>query len=181
MSASFPVLGLLAAVALSLPASAPYFTFTTDGSVDVTVTGNEARIGMIPAEVNGTPVLEISLGATNAEGSLSLYMSGDQLPSTGRYPVRPHWFHQVGERHFHPCLIVGSPEHPLGVFHGDSGWVMITRAEAGRIAGEFELQARGFLGADVGDESQRVTVRGRFEARGDSTISAIESVSPQAQ
>jgi hypothetical protein len=67
------------------------------------------------------------------------------------------------------------------VFHGDSGWVMITRAEAGRIAGEFELQARGFLGADVGDESQRVTVRGRFEARGDSTISAIESVSPQAQ
>jgi hypothetical protein len=177
MSTYISALGILAAMALSRPANAPSFTFSTDGSVDLTVAGTEARIGLIPAEVNEHPVLEISLGATSGEGSLSLYMSGDQLPSTGRYPVRPHWFDQgTGGRHFHPCLIVGSLERPLGVFHGESGWVTISRAEAGWIAGVFELEARGFLGVEPGDENRWVTVRGSFEARGDSTITAVESV-----
>jgi hypothetical protein len=48
---------------------------------------------------------------------------------------------------------------------------MLTRSKrAGQISGEFELQARGSLAADLNDEHQWVTVRGSFVAEGGSTI-----------
>lgn len=44
-------------------------------------------------------------------------------------------------RIFHACFIAGTPEHPLGAFHGESGIVAITKVDGGRISGEFELRA----------------------------------------
>jgi hypothetical protein len=38
------------------------------------------------------------------------------------------------------------------------------------MSGEFELQARGSLAADINEEDQWVTVRGSFVAVGDSTV-----------
>ena len=53
----------------------------------------------------------------------------------------------------------------------------ITAVEAGRISGEYEMRARGFLASDTTDEDQWVTIRGRFSADGDSTITAVRTVS----
>jgi hypothetical protein len=55
--------------------------------------------------------------------------------------------------------------------------VTITHTEPGRIAGEFEIEARGFVAASVDDEGQWVTVRGQFDVLGDSAIVAVQSVS----
>ena len=44
------------------------------------------------------------------------------------------------------------------------------------MSGEFEIRARGFLGAHPDDEDQWVTVRGTFQAQGDSTIATIASL-----
>jgi len=52
---------------------------------------------------------------------------------------------------------------------------------ARRIAGVFEVEGRGFVATDLDDEDRWVSVRGRFEARGDSTITAIQTASASIQ
>ncbi len=179
MLACSSTVGLLATITLSLLADpAPYFTLESSGALSLAVTSDEARYGLVPESFNQRPVLAISLGATRAQGSLSLYTYGDEVLRPGRYPVGsslPQY--PFAGRRFHPCLSIGSPTRPLGFFHGESGWVTITAAEAGRISGEFEIQARGFLAADTTDEDQWVTVRGTFGAGGDSRLAAVEAVS----
>jgi hypothetical protein len=181
MSAQSSILGICVSAALALPANTPAFTLTAEGAVALAVSGPEAQFGV----VRGTedhPIIAISLGASSAEAALSFYLHGDQLPTVGRYPVRPHGVQESPrERFFHPCLVAGSVEHPRGVFHGESGWVTITRSADGWLAGEFDFEARGFLAADMDDEGQWVTVRGRFEARGDSTVTAVASIVRSAQ
>ena len=121
--------------------------------------------------------MTIALGASRGEGSLSLFTQGSQLPKVGRYPVLADWPDEFnGDRMFHACFIAGTVTRPVGAFHGESGWVKITSVEPGRIAGEFELKARGMLAADIANEDEWVTVRGSFVAEGDSTATRIRSV-----
>jgi hypothetical protein len=171
-------LGVLAAMALGvLVKPAPRFTLGTTGAVTLNAAGNDARYGLIPAEVNGRGMISVTLGATNSEGSLVLYMRGDRTPQEGRYPIAGSWNDGGNEGHpFHACFVAGSPEQPLGWFQGVSGWVTITDAEPGSLSGAFEIRARGFLGANPDDENQWVTVRGTFRAQGDSTMATIASL-----
>lgn len=177
MYARTSTLGLLAAVVLSLPlAPAPEFSFSSIGAVHLNVTGIEARYGLAREMVAGRPQLTISLGANTGNGALMLFTAGDALPRKGRYPVYFEWHPSgaVGEgRWFHACLIAGTVERPEGFFHGQTGWVRVTGVEPGRISGEFEIRARGFLASDEADENQWVTVRGTFTAEGDSTVVAL--------
>jgi hypothetical protein len=178
MFARTSLLGMLAATALWLPSSRPCFFFDASGAVSVSDTSDEASYGLMPEEVNEPRLLAISLGATRAQGSLTLYTRGDQPLRPGRYPVHMSWDEQThAGAMFHACFIAGTPTRPLGAFHGESGWVTITRAEEGWVAGEFELKARGSLAADINDEDQWVTVRGSFVAEGDSTIAGVRTAS----
>ena len=177
MYARVSILGLLAVAGLSLPAGpAPEFTFRSTGAVDLSSSGTEAGYGLAPELVNGKPELVISLGATTGQGALLLFTVGDALPRTGRYPIYFEWdpAGAAGQgRWFHACFVAGTTERPMGFFHGQAGWVRITAVDAGRISGEFEVRARGFLAADTTDENQWVTVRGTFTAEGDSTVIAL--------
>jgi hypothetical protein len=177
MFARSSTLGLLAAVALSIPSDpATEFTFRSSGAVRLDVSGVEAKYELAPEMgADGKPVLTISLGATGSEGSLSLYTDGGQLPRAGRYPVFFSWEHPVaGGRWFHACFWAGKPDRPIGMFHGQSGWVTITDATPGRISGVFEIRAQGFLATNPSDEDQWVTLRGTFRAEGDSTLLASD-------
>ena len=87
------------------------------------------------------------------------------MPETGRYPIGT----------FEAYFAAGSPERPLGWFHGESGWVTIAEVEAERVSGEFEIRARGFTTDDPDNENQWVTLRGKFEAHGDSTVATVAS------
>ena len=181
MYARSSILGLLAASLLSISSDGgPSFHLASSGAVTLAVTSNEAVFGVVPEQVNGARIIAVSLGATRGEASLTLFTQGDELPRPGRYPVRSTWSEQTESgRIFHACFIAGTPERPVGGVHGESGWVRITGVQGRRISGEFELQARGMLAADVDDENQWVTVRGSFAADGDSTVAKIQQISAQ--
>jgi hypothetical protein len=156
----------LTAIALAFPVNhGPRFTLGATGAITMNVAGDEARYGVVPAEVAGHPRVTISLGATRAAGALLLSVRGDRVPETGRYPIGT----------FEAYFAAGSPERPLGWFHGESGWVTIAEAEAERVSGEFEIRARGFTTDDPDNENQWVTLRGKFEAHGDSTVATVAS------
>lgn len=148
MPASPSTLGVFAVIMLSLPQGrAPFFTLGTSGALNLAAASDEARYGVAPAMEEGSRMLTISLGATRAVGALTLSMSGDRLPRSGRYPVRPWEQGSAGDAHFEALFVAGAPDHPLGAFRGETGWVTITRAEPGRIVGEFVVEARGFVAA----------------------------------
>ena len=172
MYARSAALGILSAIALNLPAHlAPRFTLDTTGALRLDAVGHDARYGVIADE--GTSVLTVSLGAAGPGSSLQLRMAGDRLPVAGRYPVRSTWNDRATGTAFHAFFAAGSPEHPLGWFHGESGTVTITRAADGQLSGSFEIRARGFVTADTTDQERWVTVTGSFEAQGDSTAMTI--------
>ena len=175
MLARSSTLGLIAAVALSMPSDpVSGFSFQSSGAVTLRVVGDSAQYALTPEPTNGKPVLAISLGSTGASGALYLYTAGDQLPRKGRYPIIMAREHEIdgGGRWFHACFMAGTAEHPVGVFHSESGWVTITDVEGGRITGEFEVRARGFLATDSDDEDRWVTVRGTFTAAGDTSVAS---------
>jgi hypothetical protein len=170
--------GLIAALALSLPpgSEAPSYTIESTGAIRLVLAGDEASYGLLPEPVNGRPVINISLGPTQGEGALWLFAYADEVLRPGRFlvasllPERP-----FAARSFHPCFVAGAVANPLGFFHGETGWVTITSVEDGRISGEFEMRARGFLADDTSDENRWVTLRGRFSVTADSTMAGNQS------
>jgi hypothetical protein len=58
--------------------------------------------------------------------------------------------------------------------------VTITEVQSGRISGAFEIRARGWLVDAMEDENRWVTVRGTFQAIGDSTIALVQSATVSA-
>ena len=171
MYARATTLGILAALAAALPLpSSPAFTLRSTGAVRLHATGAEARYGVVPQAVRGGPITVVSLGAASAEGALHLSWPGARPPAPGRYPIRSAWDDAAA---VHAAFMPGTVERPMGWFHGESGWVTVTETREGRIAGAFEVRARGFGVADPADEDRWVTVRGSFDAAGDSTVATI--------
>jgi hypothetical protein len=156
--------GIVSAIALNLPQLAPSYTLDTTGAVRLEAAGHEARYGIIADE--GSPVLSVSLGATNTSSALQLRMPGASLPAAGRYPVG------TGVQAF---FAAGSPGHPLGWFHGESGTVTISRAVDGHLGGSFEIRARGYLAGDAIEVERWVTVTGSFDAEGDGTTAIAKA------
>jgi hypothetical protein len=164
--------GCVAAIALNLSAFlAPRFHLDTTGAVQLDAVGHEARYGIITND--GASVLTVSLGATGPGSALQLRLPSAGLPHPGRYPIRPSWDDGATAPAFQAFFAAGSPEQPLGWFHGESGTVTITRAAGGRLSGRFEIRAQGFLSADPADEDRWVTVTGSFEADSDTTATTI--------
>jgi hypothetical protein len=174
MYARSTTLGILSAIALALPEPrAPRFTLDTTGAVSLRAAGHEARYGTIAPDPLGPPLLSISIGPAAAGSVLQLSVPGRWVPAAGRYPIQSTWSDPAITPVFHASFAAGSPEHPLGWFHGESGTVTITRAADGRLSGRFEIRARGFLSADPADENRWVTVTGSFEADSETTATTI--------
>lgn len=176
MSVRIATIGILAVTAVAaLPQpSAPTFALQSTGAITLSATGQEARFGVVHQAVRGRPILILSLGATTADGALQLTVAGDHPPAPGRYPIRSSW-DELGTDSisFHASFMPGTVDRPLGWYHGESGWVTITDARSDRMSGTFEVRARGYAAADPTDEEQWVTVRGGFDAEGDSTVTTI--------
>jgi hypothetical protein len=159
-------LATLTAIVLTFPVKqGPRFNLGATGAINMNVAGDEARYGLVPTESSGHPRVTISLGATRAAGTLLLSVRGDRVLERGRYPLGT----------FEAYFVAGSPERPLGWFLGESGWVTIEASETGTVSGAFEIRARGFTTDEPDNENQWVTLRGEFEAHGDSTMVTIAS------
>jgi hypothetical protein len=169
MFARVSTLGLVATMALSTSSGpAPAFTLESTGALSQSVRGTEAHYSISPDLVEGKRELAIALGPTGAKGAIWLFTPADEVLQPGRYPVVHTWAEprdaKAAARLFHACYMPGTAEHPLGMFHSESGWVTISEVGSGYIVGEFELRARGFLASNEKDENQWVTVRGTFTA-----------------
>ena len=161
-------IGILAALGFGPPAPpAPAFTLESTGAIHLTAAGYEAGYAVVPSGATGRPTLLVSIGDALTQSVVHLTLPTDRLPAAGRYPV--------GVTSFQASFMAGPAEHPLGWFHGESGWVTITQAEEGHIAGTFAVRAKGFLAADT-DEEKWVTVQGTFDAQGHNTVATIASV-----
>jgi hypothetical protein len=169
------LLGLIAILAVSQPSHpASSYTLEAEGALRLASSGQEAGYGLMRDPSNGRAVLQISLGATHGEAALSLFTYADSALRPGRYPVAMSLPEDPSAgRWFHPCFSAGTVERPVGFFHGETGWVAITSVGGGRIAGTYEMRARGFLSSNMDDENQWVTLRGTFVAEGDSTATVI--------
>ena len=164
-------LGILAAIAYAAPIpTATTFTLDSSGAVALRAAGHEARFGVLPNAVRGGPILLLSLGADSSAGAVHLSVPGDRPPAPGRYPVRSSWDGPAEGTEFHAAFMAGTARKPRGWFHGESGWVTVTESHDGRMSGAFEIRARGFTNASGRDEDEWVTVRGTFDADGDSTV-----------
>jgi hypothetical protein len=165
MLARVYTLAVLTGVTLTFPIPrGAHFSLGSTGAIRLKAVGREARYGIIGKEVNGFPMLSLSLGATNPDGSLLLTLSGDREPRAGQYPVLGTDRLDDGQG-FHASFVAGSVERPRGYFRAESGWVRISEVDEGRMAGEFEIRARGFTREQPENDNQWVTVRGRFDAR----------------
>jgi hypothetical protein len=170
MYSRIAALGLLTTLAYALPIpKSSTFTLASTGAVAVRAAGPEAHYGVVPDAVRGGPILLLSLGDDSTAGAVHLSVSGERPPAPGRYPIRSSWEGPSGDTAFHAAFMAGTARRPRGWFHGESGSVTITEASRGRMSGVFELRARGFTDAEGAEEDEWVTVRGTFEARGDST------------
>jgi len=169
------LLGLIAILAVSQPSHpASSYTLEAEGALRLASSSQEAGYGLMRDPSNGRAVLQISLGATHGEAALSLFTYADSALRPGRYPVAMSLPEDPSAgRWFHPCFSAGTVERPVGFFHGETGWVAITSVGGGRIAGTYEMRARGFLSSNMDDENQWVTLRGTFVAEGDSTATVI--------
>jgi hypothetical protein len=176
-------IGLCAMVAVGLPSmrsTTARYTLAAEGAVQLTVTSADARYGIATPGVDGQPFYSLSLGATSDQAALTLSRNAAELPAPGRYEVKT-WEEQSADgTSMQAAFVAGTPGHPIGAFHGESGSVTITEAQSGRISGEFEIRARGFLADAVEDEDQWVTVRGTFYAIGDSSIVLVQSATVSA-
>ena len=176
MYARSTTLGILALATAALTGgSTPNYALSSTGAVQLDAAGREARYGVAPSAVRGRPVLTLALGGASAAGAIHLSLAGGRLPAPGRYPISSWDAMATGASVFHASFMAGTAEHPMGWFEGESGTVTITESGGGRIAGTFEVRARGFLGSDPADEDRRVTVRGRFDAEDDGTAAPIAS------
>jgi hypothetical protein len=169
------MLAVLAATAVSSPTAAPHFTLESSGAAVASASGSDARYVMMETAGEGAR-LTLSLGAMRDPAAVTISMAGNRLPAAGRYPISSSWNGDDATQSFHAAFVAGSPERPVGWFGGESGWVTIMEVLPGQLSGEFEIRARGFLGANPDDEDQWVTVRGTFQAREESRVGPIATV-----
>jgi hypothetical protein len=174
-----PFLGLCTMALVTVPTtrlSQSSYALAATGSIEITAEGSDARYGLVTPGVDGRPFFSLTLGAAQHQSVLVLSRVDADLPEPGRYPVRG-WEERVPNGESYQALFVaGTVASPLGVFHGRSGSVTISRTGPRAISGEFEVHARGFLASSPDDEDQWVTVRGSFVAIADSSWTTIRSV-----
>jgi hypothetical protein len=115
-----------------------------------------------PVGTSDAPYYTITLSAPGGDAAMVLTRAGSAPPPVGVYQVGDS---ELGRNGFSGLIITGMPAHPTGVFRVESGTLTIAADTLGRLTGEFELRASGFLTGSPADNSQYLSANGRFAAR----------------
>jgi hypothetical protein len=149
------VRGSFAARASSMPST---FRAAVRGAVGIAVNG-ESEFGTAWSSEGNR--FSLTMG-TNTEAAVVLSRNAVARPGTGVYHITPETMKDDGA--FHGVVVTGESSHPTGVFRIKSGTITVTSSSVERISGSFEMQAEGFLAADMDNETRTVTVSGSFSA-----------------
>jgi hypothetical protein len=135
------------------------FVATLRGSAGGEASG-EAEFGPVKSTGSAAPLV-LSLGARGDRSAiLFTHVSGVPL-GTGRYRISDRG---DGASEIRALVTTGSVSHPTGVFHGRSGWLVVTRASDDRLTGRFHVDAVGFLAAAPELEDRTMIATGSFSA-----------------
>jgi len=152
------LLCLLATTSCSLPEPLPSYQINLRGAVVLTARG---AVDAGPAGTAAEPYYSIAL--TGPDGAAAVFTRvGAEPPPPGVYSVGERG---SGEHGFSGLIITGMPAHPSGVFQARSGTLTLTAEGAGRLAGEFALEAAGFLTGAPEEDHRTVAAEGSFTAR----------------
>ena len=121
----------------------------------------EAEFGAVLNPDRSSGAFVVSLGVCGRQSAI-LFTSRSWTPLTaGRYRVSER---ADGADEILALVLTGSPTRPSGVFHGESGWLVVTAASDRSVAGRFHLEAIGFVAAEPRREDRHVNVTGSFSA-----------------
>lgn len=129
---------------------------------DVTGTAfGDAEFGAVQNPDRSSGAFVVSLGVCGDQSAILLTRRSGAPLDVGRYRISAG---ADGENEILALVLTGSPTRPTGVFQGKSGWLVVTAASDRSIAGEFQLDATGFVAAQPRPADRHVTVTGSFLA-----------------
>jgi len=116
-------------------------------------------LGTTVGDERGTAFV-ITLGASSEDGAIVFTQATGTQPGPGTYPITE----QLARDGVRALVVTGSPTRPTGVFRARQGTLTITTSSRYGMAGQFDLQAEGFLATDQDLEDRELTARGSFTA-----------------
>lgn len=158
----------LAATMMTAPVDAPAHRAKVTGAVTATLAGQAVFGPVVGAEAcvgaSCSASFSLELGAYSDSGAVVFSRVSSERPRVGTYKVEPLTDGAEDAGEFHALVSLGSAAAPTGAFRAVRGTVTITQSSADRIVGQYEVEAVGFLAADMDNEDRRITVRGGFTA-----------------
>jgi hypothetical protein len=153
--------GLLVLAAAFFGLLDPPTTFSLEiaGVISITAGGSAEAS---PSGTDAEPFYTIALGGPDAAAAVVFTRAGSTPPMPGSYSVGEG---EIARGGFSGLVITGMPAHPTGVFWVKRGALTISPAGGGRLSGQFQLEAAGFLVDAPDDETREVTASGSFTAR----------------
>ena len=152
--------GLLAGT-VRAPDNSASFSAVLTGVVKTTISG-DARFGQVRGGPSAPDVFTLTLGADSHRGAVLFTRPAGSGLHVGSYRVA-----EAGARdgELQALVVLGSADHPEGVFRATAGTLTITSVSDVEITGQFSVAADGFLAPAPDRENQPVSISGSFVAR----------------
>jgi len=130
------------------------------GAVATRASG-DAEFGAVRSPDHCPGAFVVSLGVHSDRGAiLFTRMNGTPL-GVGRYRISEA---ADGADEILALILTGSATRPIGVFRGQSGWLIVTAASERLLAGRFQIDGVGFRAAEPERDDRRVSATGSFSA-----------------
>ena len=140
----------------------PRSSFRAEVSGDVISNAwGDAEFGAVQTADHSSAAFVVSLGVCGEQSAVLFTRRSGAPLEVGRYRISEH---ANGADEILALVLTGSPTRPTGVFRGESGWLVVTEASERFTAGQFQIDALGFLAAEPQREDRRVNVTGSFTA-----------------
>ena len=130
------------------------------GAVATSASG-DAEFGAVENADRSPGAFVVSLGVCSDQGAILFTRRNGTPLGEGRYRISEP---ADGADEILALILIGSATHPIGVFRGQSGWLIVTAASERLLAGRFQIDGVGFLAAKPETDDRRVSATGSFSA-----------------
>jgi hypothetical protein len=140
----------------------PPSSFRAEVRGDVTSTAwGEAEFGAVRTADPSSAAFVVSLGVCGEQSAVRFTRRSGAPLAVGRYRISEP---ANGPDEILALVLTGAPTRPTGVFRGESGWLVVTEASDRFTAGQFQVDAIGFVAAEPQHEDRHVNATGSFSA-----------------
>ena len=143
------------------PDNSASFSAVLTGVVKTTISG-DARFGLVRGRPSAPDVFSLALGADGPRGAVLFTRPTGSGLHVGSYRVAEAGA-EGGE--LQALVVLGSANHPEGVFRATSGTLTISSISDVEVTGLFSVDTDGFLASAPDQDNQPISVSGSFIAR----------------